>query len=162
MTVSCHKISDQLPRAHTWRQISTSITKTRHFPSPCTGCSSCMKPVFHCAFYIYHYTLFAEHEQQTETPHSTQGINTSFSVQIRLKIELCTSIALSSASAIWAVSLLVFILWLNALEIPSQPQFRQHNLATRELRPMTLNGEAESLISTAKEIYHYFLQAQVY
>lgn len=85
--------------------------------SPCSAHTSCIKPAFHQEFYIYtplyciHRTWTADWE---ETLHSSWDISTSFSVQIRLKIELCTSTALQSAPAFWAVSLLVFLLWFNA------------------------------------------------
>lgn len=89
--------------------------QTRH--SPCSACTSCTKPAFHREFYIYT-PLYCVHRSETagwkETLHRSWDISTSFSVQIRLKIELCTSTALQSAPAFWAVSLLVFLLWLNA------------------------------------------------
>lgn len=75
------------------------------------------KPASHWVFYIYT-TLYCVHWTQAadweETLHRSWDISTSFSVQIRLKIELCTSAALESAPAFWAVSLLAFLLWLNA------------------------------------------------
>lgn len=100
--------------------------------SPCSVCTSCTKPAFHWEFYI-HAPLYCVHRTWTadweETLHRSSDISSSFSVQIRLKIELCTSAALQPAPAFWAVSLLVLLLWLNAfgcLPASIQPPHPSH------------------------------------
>lgn len=116
--VSCHKIRDQLPRAQTWRQISNFVTKTRHFSSHCTVRTSCTKPFFHCVFYIYHYTLLTEHEQQTEKRLLTVFEISAPHSMFKLVLKLSFSLQLLGTLILlfWAVSLLVFVLWLNALD----------------------------------------------
>lgn len=73
--------------------------QTRH--SSCSARTICTKPAFHWEFYKYT-PLYCVHRTWTadweETLHGSWDISTLFSVQIRLKIELCTSISLQSCS----------------------------------------------------------------
>lgn len=114
---SCNDIKYLIssPRTQTWRQIFTFSTKTRCDIHPAEPVPVVQSQLFtRNSINTPHYTVSIENEQQTETLHRSWDISTSFNVQIRLKIELCTSTALQSAPAFWADSLLVFLLWLNA------------------------------------------------